>query len=654
MKKILKTLTALLLVVISVFCVSCNKQEEKPKFSTTLNPVETTGEYIVRGGVSEYEILLSTHYTQEEYFAASELQSFIEQTTGVYLPFCLDMVSGLDEDKFISVGNTKLFEALEEKPSFATAKQDSFCILTQGKNLIINGQNGRGTIFGVYEFVESILGVRFLTSDYTYVPQLGTVALYKLSAFIQPTFETRGFLSTDIYNRNPLFALRLRLVNEFNDMPAEYGGNFGWYDGVGQVHSSLDYVSEDIYGKDSEMFYVKDGTVRDICYTNGIAEDGSIDESMEVSAIKVAIESLKGFVLDSSEDTVYFNFAQMDVTDCCSCNRCQADAAKYKRSGILVRFVNNLVREVNQWAKKELNGRQIKVVTFAYLYTSNAPVQSNGDGSYRPIDDSVVCDDNVVVRIAPIYANNYYTFDDERQTADARAMFAEWPTVAKHFFVWTYGTYYPGYFYYYPILHTYQENLAIMEKIGVEYMFIQAAHTEIHTWQTRLNLYVVSKLLWNRTADISKLVDEFIFLYFGEDCYLEISALIKSMDEHVFNVLSNKSMKYDCISDTELYLYENQPLNMIQKQLEILDGCIEKLQKSASENAQLYVERIQEIKLTPLFTILMNGDYYFSADRELKSEYVKDFFNLCDELGVVQYSEQKLISALKAEYAQYL
>ena len=46
-------------------------------------------------------------------------------------------------------------------------------IVIRDGNIAIAGGRPRGTLYGVYTFLEDYLGVRFLTVDHTHVPPLG-------------------------------------------------------------------------------------------------------------------------------------------------------------------------------------------------------------------------------------------------------------------------------------------------------------------------------------------------------------------------------------------------------------------------------------------------------------------------------------------------
>ena len=54
--------------------------------------------------------------------------------------------------------------------SLNDARTGHFATLLKNGHVLIAGGNGLATSYGVYQFVEDYLGVRFLTPDLTYVP----------------------------------------------------------------------------------------------------------------------------------------------------------------------------------------------------------------------------------------------------------------------------------------------------------------------------------------------------------------------------------------------------------------------------------------------------------------------------------------------------
>ena len=115
-----------------------------------------------------YNIVIPANPKITEKTAKAELEKYMKQ--------CVNkLFVGKDEIRTIYVGDTDeaLFNALERK----TLKDDSYIIKKIGRNIVINGGGTRGVIYGVYDFLENVCGVRFLTQLVTYIPPKGDVKI---------------------------------------------------------------------------------------------------------------------------------------------------------------------------------------------------------------------------------------------------------------------------------------------------------------------------------------------------------------------------------------------------------------------------------------------------------------------------------------------
>lgn len=637
MKKFVVLIAVFLIISFTGGCMQNTNTENKE--------TEVVIDFVVKEGDSKYSIVYSAQdATGSGYFAASEMQNFIEQATGVVLPIYTDAdVKELTpESKVLSIGNTVLAEQAGLQVETEGVKDGSFSLITQGKSLFILGVNNRGNIWGVYEFLERYIGVRFLSDDYIYVPKLSEIKLVELDDFETPDFEMRNVLTGKNWMVNPLYNLRMRMVHDFISMPEEYGGNSGWFTEIPTSHNALLYVPTDRYLKEHpEMYAIKDGQVLDICYTNGITEDGKLDETAEVSAIKAAIESLKEFVLRTDEDTIYFMFGQQDhVNACCTCSRCVADSAKYKRSGVLMRFANILATEIQKWADETLNGREIRVVTFAYQYADTAPVKEDGAGGYIPIDNTVVAAPNLYIRLAPIYQNNYYPLNDEvNQTPKYYNMMQQWQKIGNKFMIWSYHTeFFNGYFLYFPNMHTWKENFSLFKQMGVTYFMMQHSYTEKNNWQAIMQTYVASKLMWDSSLNVSDLVNEFIDLYYGETGGRYVREFMQLFEDHFMYLFSTHKFEYTCYEE-QLYRPEYQPLAFLQNGLNILDNGAAAVEQSDDPEKEAYLQHLKQVMLTPLYSMLYNANYYFGTNASELNAVADRFFGLCEEFDVRYYQE---------------
>ncbi len=63
--------------------------------------------------------------------------------------------------------------AAKSRPAANNEYYDNVRIILRDTNIAIAGGRPRGTLYGVYTFLEDYLGVRFLTIDHTHVPPVG-------------------------------------------------------------------------------------------------------------------------------------------------------------------------------------------------------------------------------------------------------------------------------------------------------------------------------------------------------------------------------------------------------------------------------------------------------------------------------------------------
>ena len=123
----------------------------------------------MEGGESDYRILLPEQPNAREKYAAEELAMYLEKSTGAALPVTSEAtVSG----KYLSVGKTSLAMASGLELTYDRLGDDGFFLSQQGDDLIMAGYGGDGTLFSVYEFLETTLGVRFYAEDEIVVPSM--------------------------------------------------------------------------------------------------------------------------------------------------------------------------------------------------------------------------------------------------------------------------------------------------------------------------------------------------------------------------------------------------------------------------------------------------------------------------------------------------
>jgi len=644
-KNVFEIITAVLAAVTVLSAVGC-KNDGK-------NDVDGVKQMtIFENGVSEYTIIYPDEATEAEKNAAENIADYIYKTSGISLPVRRNRFVAYDKSaKIISVGSTGALEKSGVTADYAALNGDGFIIKAAGNGVFINGATSRGTLYGAYEFIERFLGVRFLTYDYEYIPQSDSCVIdgTALNIIEVPDFRYRNFMIGG-YNNDKDFMSKLRFVNEYHTVAEKYGGNIGWYKTkeVAANHNSLAYVSTEYAKKYPQFFSFSNGTPVEICQTYGITEDGEIDDSVELSPIKIALESLKKFVLDSSADTEYFMFSQQDTQKCCTCEKCVATAEKYTRGGINVRFVNILAREIQKWADAELGGRKIKLVTFAYQYSEEAPVTIGADGEYKPIDSTVVAEDNVYIRMATYFCNSYYALEDSGQIAKYRTLYKSWSAVAEHFMAWDYHIDYYNYFNYYPTMQTWKENLRLYKKVGVEYLLMQSAQNEKAGWQANLEAYVASKLMWNADLSVDELTDEFLTCYYGmaKDAVKEY----KTGYDLYYRALFDRFPDYTLKLGTDRSNAKYYDVAFLRAEEKIITDAIDKVLSSDLEESEKYelVRRLKIVRAPTRFMIMYNYNSYYFDDQSGYTAYVDEVLSELSSLGFTRYSEGSMLNQFKA------
>lgn len=187
---------------------------------STLNATPLT---IVHAGRSDYCIVCARDSAPATLLAATELQAFIERATGARLRILAAAEPGRP--------------ALELRPD-ESLPRDSFRLQVAGANLIISGHDTAGnperidyerpvscgTLYGVYEFLERYLGVRFYWPDElgTIVPRRDTLTVPgELDVRQEPRFALRqlwhgpGMVSNWDEAASRIWGRRLRLGASF-------------------------------------------------------------------------------------------------------------------------------------------------------------------------------------------------------------------------------------------------------------------------------------------------------------------------------------------------------------------------------------------------------------------------------------------------------
>ncbi len=153
-----------------------------------LAPADVT---VVREGRPAAAIVLQPDASEQLAEAVAEMQSLIERSTGARLEIAEAAPEGLTA---VHVGRTTAVEALSI--DLGDLDGDGFVIeFPDERTIVILGPTDWGTEFGVYDFLERYVGVRWLMPgpDGTYVPERETITITPEPVRDQPAFFSRKY-----------------------------------------------------------------------------------------------------------------------------------------------------------------------------------------------------------------------------------------------------------------------------------------------------------------------------------------------------------------------------------------------------------------------------------------------------------------------------
>lgn len=648
-----KRTTAVFMALIA-FCTgilfsSCKKNQTE----TTVKGEEIC---VVENGKTEYKVVYPQNAAECVVFAAQEISSFVEQMTDAKLQVVSDAsVKVSPRGKYISVGETTLWKATGESLELQEYNYDGFRIKTDTNVIYLCGARDRGTLYAAYDFLEKFGGVKFVAADETYVPYSENLIVETCDIKEIPAFQMRSYYAGDVFE-DPLFAARSRMVAYAGSEFSQYGYGLK-YDFMDNIHNSLTLMGSQYFDEHKEL-YARDengkpllavtGGPADICWSNGIKDNGELDDTMEISSVKLVLEGVKNLVR-GNETARYFMVGQMDsITNYCRCETCSAIKEKYggNFSANIIRFMNVIAREIQKWSDEELGGREINMVTFAYTFSERPPVVMGSDGKYDTVDDQVICEDNLAVRIATANANLYYGINDSRQSAYS-GIFGGWSAICKNIMIWDYATNFADYLFYIPNLRTLKENLLFYRDIGAVYVINQADFTENESWQGKLKTYISSKLLWNPELNVRQLTDEFLSIYFGNYAP-SVSEVIGMYEDRVTFLLNSldyfPEMVMGGIGSYMHFKSTTWPLRMLERAAEILENAIDSVyndEKLNVEEKETLAKRLTSVLLTPQRMILYNYMNYYGS--EGAKEYADKFLANCKFVDLQMINENQKV-----------
>ena len=439
---------------------------------------------LVEDGRSAYCVVIAKDASVSEHYAASEFKRFIGEMSGAMLPYSPD--GATPPEKAVLIGDSEALRSLGVSMDFKDLGDEGFVIKTVGDHVIIAGGKLRGTLYGVYAFLDS-LGCRWYGKDASTIPHMPNITLGALDIKDKPAFEYR-----DVFIReamNPDYASRNLTNGAHASLDAKRGGCVAYYP---FVHSFAAMLPLDKYwDKHPEYFSMIDGKrTRDntqLCMSNP-------------EVVKLATEVTLQWMHDHPEAKIY-SVSQNDWYNNCQCPDCKAiDEEEGSPSGLMLRFVNAIAAETSKVYPDKL------VDTLAYQWTEQPPKIT------KPHP-------NVRVRLCPIFcceAHPYETCDAPENKAFIQNL-SSWSKITDQLYIWHYNTSFAHYSNPFPDYRQLMDTAKLYKRSGVKGIFWEGAYPPgAGTELGNLRAYLLSKISWNPDIDGEAVMKEFCDDYYGK------------------------------------------------------------------------------------------------------------------------------------------
>ncbi|MEO8171587.1 MAG: DUF4838 domain-containing protein [Sediminibacterium sp.] len=496
-------------------------------------------------GSSSYKIFLPLQPTAIETKSASVLQDYFFRVTGVRLPTEKTMMA---KQPGFMIGHTNSTAVNKEADALT---EDGFIIKTDRSNIIIAGKN-KGTLYGVYTFIEKYMECRKWDGHKAITPFNATLTVpASIEEKQEPVIKYREVYFPAAFDNEYLDWHKLhRFENDW--------GLWG--------HSFFKLVPPSVYFKSNPQYFsLVDGRRQalQLCLSNP-------------DVLKIAVAGLQK-IMREQPNVKYWSVSPNDDIGNCECDACsRLDNADGGPQGSLLYFVNSIAAK--------FPGKII--TTLAYGYTARAPIKTRAAS-------------NVVVMLSSIDAYRSVPLQNEPSARPFRNELARWKEKTDRLFVWNYCTQFTNYLTPFPIMHTFSPDINFMLENGVAGIFEQGS-ANTYSDLAELKSYLLAKLLWDPGIDVSKLTQDFLDSYYGKAAPA-IADYISLIQKKVSTTVTRLDIYGNPVNDHAGYL---SPENMDQ-----YSSLMDKAEDLA-ENDTFSLRHIQSIRLSQDYVYLQQLKFF--------------------------------------------
>lgn len=437
--------------------------------------------------ISDAVIVIAEDVSITDNYAANRLKYYLDEITGGDIQIVADTA---DYQYEISVGATSRSDA-----DFSSAADGSYVITSTDDEIIIDGAGNKGTINGVYAFLEKYCDCHWYESEVIVIPENENLTIESgIDVEYTPYFE---YTETDTTSsRDPEFCIANGLTGGiYKNLTDEQGGDVDYLGGSSHTLTSR-YCKPSIYFEEHpEYFALHNGqrTPMQLCLTNEDVKDIVTQEALEVLAQQHNPEA----------SVQILSITQADNSEYCMCKNCAAlDAENGSQAGTMLTFANEIARRI----KLHEGYDNVVIDTFAYQHTRKTPTK-------------VVPRDDVIVRLCSIECCFGHNLDDPDCKENVKFMkdLRNWSEICDRLYIWNYNLNSEESVNIYANFGTLQRNTQIFYENNVKGIYQQGVYyiAECDGEFAELKTYLLSKLMQDPYLDYEAEMNGYLTAVYG-------------------------------------------------------------------------------------------------------------------------------------------
>ena len=431
-------------------------------------------------GKTDYQIVVGNDASESEQWAATELQKYLKEISGASFEIVADDVETTDKEIIIGY-NKHAQELLGSDFKNPESTDESFFYRNINSKIVVLGGKQRGTMYAVFAFLENVFGVRWYTPEVTVVPKREKHLFDYLNHHEKPSLQVRNDFYYEAFD--PTWAAHNK-INGAMGFREQHGDIEGYW----SVHTFYPLMPPaEFFDEHPEYYSLIDG--------KRIHEDAQLCLT-NPEVLEIITERLKKTMKENPSNLIY-SVSQNDWRNPCQCNHCQKIVAEEgSEAGVMIWFVNQVADGIREDFPDKYVG------TLAYQYTRKPP-------------KNIVPRDNVVIRLCSIECCFSHDFKNCPENQEFLRDLEGWSAISPHLYIWDYVVNFSHYIMPYPNFKVLKPNIKTFidnKSIGI---MEQAAYQSRGGEFAELRAYVISKILWDAGCNVDKVVDDFMYGYYG-------------------------------------------------------------------------------------------------------------------------------------------